>query len=326
VNKLERMKAVIEGKQPDRVPVSFWRHFFVEERRPENLSKALVDFHQRHDWDFLKINARSSYHVEDWGVKVEFSDDPHTKPTLSGFPIQQVDDWLKLEPRDVQRGAYGEHLDLARRVVDALDGEAPVIMTIFSPISSAGKLVENDQLLIEHLRTDPEKVRAGLRTLTQTAADFVRAVMGTGVAGVFYATTLWATTLRMDRDLYADLVRPTDIEVLSAATRGWLNVLHVCQSQNVLLDLLDYPAAVLHWDSSDPSNPSLAQVRNRTQAPLIGGISDEALAEGDRDRLGAEIARARKSAGDAFILGAGCAIDTRMSEETLALVKKLAAD
>jgi uroporphyrinogen decarboxylase len=71
----ERIRAAIKGQDVDRVPISMWRHFFTMETSSEPLAEAMLDFQSRFDWDFMKVNPRASYHVEDWGVKVKYSGD-----------------------------------------------------------------------------------------------------------------------------------------------------------------------------------------------------------------------------------------------------------
>jgi len=64
----ERMERVILGEKPDRIPISFWRHFPIDDQTPEGLAKALIDFQKRYDFDFVKVTPSSSFCLYDWGV------------------------------------------------------------------------------------------------------------------------------------------------------------------------------------------------------------------------------------------------------------------
>ena len=64
---------IFAGEKPDRFAASFWRHFFHKEHHAEGTAEAMLDFQERFDWDFMKINPRADYHVEGWGLKQEWS-------------------------------------------------------------------------------------------------------------------------------------------------------------------------------------------------------------------------------------------------------------
>ncbi len=71
----ERIQMILAGQKPDRFAVSFWRHFFHKESTAEGLAEAMVGFQKQFDWDFMKINPRADYHIEDWGFRQEYSRD-----------------------------------------------------------------------------------------------------------------------------------------------------------------------------------------------------------------------------------------------------------
>src|SRR3972149_8343390 len=104
----ERVRAALGGQTFDRAPVSMWRHFYSKETTPETLAEAMLGFQERFDWDFMKVNPRASYHVEDWGVKLKYTGD--TSPTVVETPVKTPGDWLKLKVLDINRGVLKEHL------------------------------------------------------------------------------------------------------------------------------------------------------------------------------------------------------------------------
>ena len=62
----ERIRKTIQGERTDRPPMSFWRHFYDREGSAKDLAEAMLEFQRKYDWDFMKVNPRASYHVEDW--------------------------------------------------------------------------------------------------------------------------------------------------------------------------------------------------------------------------------------------------------------------
>jgi uroporphyrinogen decarboxylase len=83
----ERVRASLRGEDVDRVPVSMWRHFFSKETSAEPLAEAMLGFQDRFDWYFMKVNARASYHVEDWGIKTKYHGD--AEPEVTETPVKE---------------------------------------------------------------------------------------------------------------------------------------------------------------------------------------------------------------------------------------------
>ena len=87
----------------------------------------------------------------------------------------------------------------------------------------------------------------------------------------------------------------------------------------MLLNLLDYPVHMFNWDAADPTNPDIADVRDKTDKCLIGGVSHlNSFAEGLKDKALKEADQAFKSSGGSkWALGAGCTIPMDAGEDTL---------
>ena len=100
----------------DRAPVSMWRHFYELEETGEGLVEAMLGFQRRFDWDFMKVNPRAQYHVEDWGARYHYTRDPYLAPTPVHFPVGSAADWRMLELLDPHRGSLGEHLHTLQRI------------------------------------------------------------------------------------------------------------------------------------------------------------------------------------------------------------------
>ena len=96
MDRWERVEAAVNGHPVDRVPVSAWGHFFTRETSAESLARAMLDFREAYDWDYLKIHARASYHVEGWGFRFKPSDDPARGHVCTASPIRSAADWRKL--------------------------------------------------------------------------------------------------------------------------------------------------------------------------------------------------------------------------------------
>ncbi|HEY7729006.1 MAG TPA: uroporphyrinogen decarboxylase family protein [Candidatus Eisenbacteria bacterium] len=307
----DRIRSTLKGGKVDRPAMSFWRHFYDREGTAAGLAGAMLDFQRAYDWDFMKVNPRASYHVEEWGVRTARSGTgPVDKPKVVHSVVREPSDWDAIRPKDPTKGALGEMLDAMERIAAEIQGETDWIMTVFNPLSIAADLVNDDALVVEHLRRHGERVHAALRSITETFTGFVRETMLRGASGIFFATTDWANGTRIDRDLMLEFGRPYDLRVLAPAAQGPLNVIHVCGPKAYLTDFFDYPVSAVSWAAHEPTNPTIADVRARTDKTLLTGIDHEGtLVTGPVEAVQAQARAAIDAAGGTrIILGPGCAV------------------
>ena len=322
MNKWQRIEKVLEGGKPDRTPVSLWRHFFREEQTAKGLAGAMLDFQRKFDWDFMKVNPRAVYHPEAWGNRYTFGTDDQTSPELE-HSIVENGDWSAVTRVSPDHGALGEQLEALRMIKAELESDTPFIMTVFTPLSIASRIVGDDNTMKEHLAAQPEACHEALAAITQTFIDFADACTIAGVWGFFYATTTWATTDRITPEEYAEFGRPYDLKLFEAMGDARLNVLHVCQSNNMVLDLLDYPAHVINWDWLDDTNPAPGEVLKKAGASVAGGISREAAEQDDTSRAVSEASEAiGRVPAQRLILGGACTISVDSRDENLLAIRR----
>ena len=318
----ERIRSALKGGDVDRVPVSMWRHFFARETSAESLAEAMLGFQKRFDWDFMKVNPRASYHVEDWGVKVKYDGD--ASPRVIETPVKTPEDWLKLKVLDINKGVLGEHLTSLEIIARGLRGRLPFVMTVFTPVAIAARLVGSEEVFLEHLREHTEKVDCALEVITETFTNFSRACLNRGASGLFYATTSWATADRLTEKEYRKYVRPSDLKLLAGLPSAEFHILHVCRQNNLLSAVKDYPVHAFSWDPRGAGNPSLAEgkkmVKGRT---VIGGMpQDRSLVESIPERLAAEISGMRVAMGKrGWIVGPGCTFPPETPEANLRAIR-----
>jgi uroporphyrinogen decarboxylase len=309
MTKKQRVDATVRNQPVDRPAVSLWRHFYECEETAEDLAGAMLGWHRKYDWDWMKVNPRASYHVEDWGVKLRFSGQPLVKPVVLDVPIKQTRDWATLRPLSAGEGALDEQVEVCERICEALGGEAYICETVFSPLSIAGDLVAAPQQLLDDMRSDPQAVHGALEVITATFRDFVTELLKSGADGIFFATTEWATRDTLTEDLYAEFGRPYDLRVLAAAQDAGFNVLHVCKNNNLALELADYPVHAINWAVGSPGNPTLAEMQAAAGKAVIGGLRNETLLEKDPAHVLSEARAASiQTSNRLWMLGPACSI------------------
>jgi uroporphyrinogen decarboxylase len=311
-----RVEAAVQGGTPDRVPVSAWGHFYPQEISARSLADTMVDFFERHDWDYLKVHARASYHVEGWGFEYEASTDPAQLHTCTAMPIRSSADWGQLRPLPLDTPALHEQIEAIRYIRERVGRTVPLIMTVFSPLDVADKLVDRDGALLRaHIEENPQAVESAMAAIGDTFARFVAQLVGEGVDGIYFSTK-WANDGRLTAEQYARFVRPFDLQVLEAAKPMWCNMLHLCEDAIRLDAMADYPVQVFHWDRSAGHNPGLAAGHAELGKAVGGGVDARTLRAGTP----ADVTAMARSAidemrGRSLLLGPGCSIQVATTTE-----------
>jgi hypothetical protein len=122
----------LAGDPLDRVPVALWRHFPVEDQKPDRLARAVINFQKTYDFDFVKITPSSSFCVQDWGSQDEWQGNPEGSCAYIKYPVQNQDDWKLLQPLSIHEGALADQLEAIRFIRNELDTQTPIIQTIFN--------------------------------------------------------------------------------------------------------------------------------------------------------------------------------------------------
>lgn len=316
MTKRERVRAALAGAPVDRVPVSFWRHWPVDDQDAEAQAQRTLEFQQRFDWDFIKVTPSSSYSVHDWGAAHAYRGWAIGDRDYLERVVKNPEDWDRIEPVDVSKGAYGRQLACLRRVLELRDPETPVIQTIFNPIRMAGYLA-GDEALAVHLHQHPEKVERALGVLTEVCAAFVRAVVGAGADGVFISTSA-ASFEMMSVEDYRRFGRSGDMAVLEAAKGSWFNIMHLHGQHPMYQMVSDYPVQALNWHDRT-SWPDLAEGAKLFPGAVVGGIEQyDLLHFATPAEVEAQAHDAiRRMGGRRMILAAGCTFPLTVPEGNL---------
>jgi uroporphyrinogen decarboxylase len=321
----ERIRAALKGEDIDRIPVSMWRHFYSKETQAGSLAEAMLGFQNRFDWDFMKVNPRASYHVEDWGVKIKYRGD--VEPEVIETPVKTADDWLKLKVLDINKGVLKEHLTSLELIASGLKGTLPFVMTVFTPMAIASRMASSEEVFAQHLREKTEKVNHALEIITETFINFSRACLERGASGLFYATTSWATTDHLSKEEYLKYARPYDLKLLRALPPAEFHVLHVCRRNNLLEAVKDYPVHAFNWDARAAGNLSLSEGKRIVNGKaVIGGMpQDRTLVDSTPARLTAQVNDIRLAMGrTGWIIGPGCTFVPETPEANLQAIRDAA--
>lgn len=323
----ERIETILAGEKPDRFAASFWRHFFHRESFAEGTAEAMVRFQEQFDWDFMKINPRADYHIEGWGFEHEWSTDEFTKHVKVKFPVNKVDDWSHIEPLKLSEPSLDEHLRVVSLIRKKVGRDLPILMTVFTPLAIAGRMVPNRQIMADHLHEYPEKVLPAIEAITQTYEAFASELRNAGADGLFFATTQWAASEYISWDEYRRFGVPFDLRVIRSAGSNALNLFHVCAPNNYLKQLapIDYQSQLYNWETEDPTNPPIEKAGEILKGKVMVGGVDHAgwLLHSNAAEVGHMMDQLKtKFDPSRVILGPGCAIDPKVPYENLATIRR----
>jgi len=312
MNKKERVDAALHGDAVDRVPASMWGHDYEREWNVQTFAEAMIENFTRYDWDFMKVNPRTSYSVEGWGVKVRPSGEKNKGPIYESSPIKTPSDWRKLRPLEPDRKALGEQLKALQLINHAVGYDAYFVETIYCPLGVARYLAGNNrEAVLQTLREDRSAMHAALRVITETFTSFAIACMELGASGIFYATDKWASAGVLTADQYREFGEQYDLEFLDAIKRGSkFTILHNCGSQIYFDQLASYPVQAISWDAHAEGNPDLGEGKRRSGKAVMGGISEQTtLKNGTSNQVQEEVAQALAlTDGKHFLLAPGCVV------------------
>lgn len=184
MTKKERIEAVILGEHVDRIPYSLWSHLPGIDLDPVANAEHTYDFYKTYDVDILKTMNNGMYSVEDFGVKVDYSEiEKGGVAKIVDTPVKTPEDWEKVTSVSVNEGALAREQKYLRLLLDKTQGEVPVVFTIFSPLTTASKLCPD---MMKHIQKGHgERVKKALTAITETTCALVQRVIEMGADGIF---------------------------------------------------------------------------------------------------------------------------------------------
>ena len=321
MSRRERLLATVRREATDRTPYAFWRHFPAVDTNPAGLAQSTLRFHERYGSDFLKITPAGGYAVEEWGCVESAEVLPDGHRACATCAVRTADDWKRIRVLDPSTAAgYSLHLEtIIRMGFDRRIGDAPVMPTVFSPLSLARKL--SGDRLRDDLRVHPDLVRGALEAITETLIKFADLALTEGVSGMFYSIQAASETLHSEAE-YAEFGEPYDRRFLeSLGPRSLFTVIHGHGDRLMFDRLARLPGHVWNWDDRG-SGPSLAKGRTVVHGALAGGLDQwRTLRDGTPEKAVAETEDAlAQTDGRGLIIAAGCVLPTETPDPNVAAV------
>ena len=320
--KTERIRCVLDGELADRVPYSVWTHFPGIDLDPDRLAEATLTFYRDLDLDFLKNMSNGMFSIEDYGCDCDFSAiSEGGVASVTKYAVEAPSDWETLSELNIEKGALGRELRSLSRLLDGLRGEAPVLATVFSPLTTAQKL--SGTLFLEHLRTHPRRLKQGLSRIAACTARFAVRAIELGCAGLYFASQMSQRSLLAEEE-YREFGVPYDLEVLEAVEGGsWFNVVHI-HGNGIMFGLLeDYPVQGISWHVWE-TKPTVEEFVAADKAKcIVGGLRRSMITSGNRPELAKDVSgMMRITGGRRLMLAPGCVVRAPCDQETLRYLRR----
>lgn len=305
----ERVLAAIKKQPVDRVPASFSLHF------PENLRKgqAAVDAHI----DFLKATECDILKIMNENLV-----------PLVG-EMNGPEDWNQIPTYSLEDGFIKEQLELTKGVLEAGGDDVYTLATIHGicastihPIEARYGYQEVRQMLVDHLRENPEPVLSAMDRIADIMCELVAESAKLGVDGIYYASLGGEHHFFTDEE-FAKWIEPFDKRILQAGREAGLDLfLHICKENLNMQRYAGYGdlADVVNWGVYE-TNFSLEEGRKLfPNASIMGGLANRSgvLVEGSAEEITAEVQKVIREFGTTgFILGADCTLPTEIELERI---------
>lgn len=319
MTKRERVRATLDRKPVDRLPVSFWRHVPELDHTPRGLAEAMLAFQRRWDLDLVKVMSSGVYCVEDWGCRVAYLGSPNGAKACTQHAVREVADWAKLKPLDPGQGALGRELEALRLILEGRGDDVPVLHTVFAPLTIARKLA--GERLAEDLREHPDAVKGALEVITETVVRYCGAVAQAGADGIFYASQDASRDIMREGD-HEQFGMPYSRRVLdSLKGRPVFTMLHVHGQHCYFDQMARLPVDSINWHDR-LTEPTLADALGRFTGAAVGGLGErDTLLSGPPTAVAAQAADAiRQSGGTGVIVAPGCVLPLAVPDESLEAV------
>ena len=275
MNKIERVTAVIEGRQPDRPPVSFWYHFKADAFAGPRAVEAHLRHVETYDLDFLKL----------------MNDNRYPRGALPRGVVADVHDLDRLTVLNGDEDAFGRQLELIEAVTRRTARGLRMTTTIFNSWSALRQMTvpdtgihgpptvdgapdPQDAAMSRLLGEAPEAMGRALEVVAQSLANFARHCIAAGADGMFLSVRDdWVDAPEHPPGTYDRIVRPGDLAILAAAEGGTFNMLHVCGKALDFRRFAAYPVQVINW-ADRYAGPSIAEVAGWARPALCAGLDN----------------------------------------------------
>ncbi|MBA7533247.1 hypothetical protein ES705_25482 [subsurface metagenome] len=321
MDELELLLSTFKGENYEKTLFSLWKHFPYDDRDPDRLAEAHVNFYKRHKFDLMKVSPHGRYSNVDFGCEIDKEYDPVTGSTrCKNCIIKKLEDWETLEPVDVTEGEFGKQLKSLKLIHKELES-LPKMMTIFSPLMVAAKLDPN---LEKHIQTNPETVKEAMYIIHSVMEEFSLAAVEEGANGLFIASQYFRKTSLDWKDVESFEIYFLDKIIKRAGQKASFSVIHI-HGLDIAFDKVStqLTAEAVNWHDQ-LTWPNIEEAAEIYKGGLLAGIDEKVLLLNERpEEIKSQIQETLnlvEKTDNRIIISPGCVIPYKIPDEKLDII------
>ena len=294
MNKIERIDAVLAGKQPDRAPISCWYHFGLQYLPGEKFSDIVLSFFEHYDFDWLKVMNDYFY--------------PQPEGTIA---LKTAEDLKAIKIFDIDNSPFKQQLIAIEKISKALEGKAYFCDTIFDPYQALQKSPVGEHLP-RLMKEEPDAVLEALDIVSENIIAYAKRTLSAGTHGIFMSVL--AGTDQMSREDFLKFEKPFAMKVFQAVKdMGAMNTAHLHGKNVDITNCLDFPVSVFSWEDRLDGNLSLKEMKAQWPGCVMGGLDNTIMTRRTPEFLMEHTREGMKLGGDSrFFLANGCSTPGHM--------------
>lgn len=308
MNSRERMAAAMEGREVDRAPMLFFRHFFGDS--DDNCVKWHVDWIKSSGMD---------------GLIVQYD-------TIVGLPIENktdsIEDFKHLTlPKRTDPWVF-DQIDRAKRIQEQIGDETAVFGLLYTAFNMVRKTMHNftDMEMLDMWREHKQIVKDATDWAQECNMMLLDLYKEAGVFGTLISFRRNHKTFTFSDEEFAEEMLPYDRDILAHANELFdnHNVMHICGDigPNGLEPWLGVDYHTVQWDLHVEEIDSLTKARAffKPGTTLMGGFNHQLgspIYTDDKEQLKADVKKIVADAGGQrnFILSADCSVKQPFDDE-----------
>lgn len=274
MEKRERLEHTLAGEPTDRAPVMLWRPFPGDDQRVADHAQAINDFQFAYDWDACVIAPTWAFGGGEYGLQSEWLGSPDGLTVPQRRVIKRSLDWTELRLPDPTRGEFGRLGATVKWVTEAMSLPAtPVIVGVLSPLAQAARLA-GAEVLMRHLRTQPDRLRTGLNILTDATVRFIDSLRALNIAGVYIRVEHAYYDLLSEAE-YMAFGLPGDSAIFANTPKSvWLKAVYLRGAAPMIKLVGAMGVNCVGWDDRN-SDLELQAAKSQWDGAFLGGLDPE---------------------------------------------------
>ena len=288
MTKIERIDTVLNGKKPDRAPVSLWYHFGSQFLPGTKYAEIALAYYKYYDFDWLKVMNDYFYPMPE-----------------NMYEIKSKEDLKLIKPFEIEKSEWNEQLTALKLIQAELGGNAYFCDTVFDPYQELQRSPVGEYLPIL-MKEEPEALLEALSIVTDNVIEYAKKSLQAGSAGIFLSVL--ASSDQLSREDFLRFEKPFAMRVFEAVKDlGIMNTAHIHGHSIYTEDILDFPVSILSWEDRVSGNPSLTEMKNKFKGCMMGGIDNTSMTRKTPAYLINNTREGMEMGGDSrFFLANGC--------------------